>query len=84
VGDISDQLGDYKLLQQGPVRCILFMQYKTVRTAAERYELTLHVSWECDFPFETPGSSLVGTVMTARNVVASVFGVLHGKHLLVV
>lgn len=28
VGDISDQLGNYKLLQKGPVSCNLFMQYK--------------------------------------------------------
>jgi hypothetical protein len=47
VGDISDQLGAYKLLQKGPARCILFMQYKIVRTAGDRYEMTSHVRLEC-------------------------------------
>ena len=58
VGDISDHLGDYKLLQKGPVRCNLFMQYKIVRTTGGRYELALHVRLECDTPFETACSSL--------------------------
>ena len=58
VGDISDQLGDYKLLQKGPVRCILVMQYKVVLTAGDRYEQTLHVRLDCDCLFETACSSL--------------------------
>jgi hypothetical protein len=58
VGDISDQLDDYKLLQKGPVRCILFMQYKIVCTAGDRCELTLHVRLECDWLFETACSYL--------------------------
>ena len=55
VGDISDQLDGYKLLQKGPVRqtfkCVLFNQYKIVRMAVDRYKLILHVSWKRDCMF---------------------------------